>query len=214
MTANPDITKFSLPAVFLYPYSALELGAYRGLRFVDMLFCSAALEDPIERLVQVLAWSMTSSENEEFNKKPFNPVLGEELTTWTEDDKNGRTLFRAEQVEHHPPVSAFIMRNDKLDVTFACNVEFAVAFHGEWYLSMMMMMIVADPFAFCGRFSSCFFGPLCLVFATFVLTRVSPGNSVTISTRGYGEITFGKLGETYTISKYIPDLKVTKTPKN
>ncbi len=132
LTANPDITKFSLPAVFLYPYSALELGAYRGLRFVDMLFCTASLEDPIDRLVQVLAWSMTSSENEEFNKKPFNPVLGEELTTWTEDEKNGRTLFRAEQVEHHPPVSAFIMRNDKLDVSFACNVEFAVAFHGSY----------------------------------------------------------------------------------
>ncbi len=31
---------------------------------------------------------------------------------------------------------------------------------------------------------------------------------MTISTRGYGEISFGKLGENYTISKYIPDLKV------
>lgn len=51
--------------MFLYPYSALELGAFRGLRFVDMLFASAELADPLERLVQVMAWAMTSSENEE-----------------------------------------------------------------------------------------------------------------------------------------------------
>lgn len=61
------------------------------------------------------------------------------------------------------PLLRLLTRCVQLDVTFLCNVEFAVTFHG---------------------------------------------NSVTISTRGYGEIRFGKLGETYTISKYIPDLKI------
>ena len=162
LSQNPDLTRLSLPAVFQYPYSALELGAYRGLRFANKILSVADVEDAIERISMVTGWAMTSSENEEFNKKPYNPVLGEELTAWTEDEENGKTVFKAEQVEHHPPISAFVMRNEKKDLTFACNVEFGVQFHG---------------------------------------------NSVTVSTQGFGELKFGN-GEVYCISKYIPDLKI------
>ena len=88
-------------------------------------------------------------------------VLGEELTCWTDHADGSRTVFRAEQVSHHPPMSCFFMFNETHNVYFECNVEFGVTFHG---------------------------------------------NSVTISTKGYGEIRLGN--EVYTISKYIPDLKI------
>ena len=118
-------------------------------------------EDPIDRLARVVAFGMTSSENEEFSKKPLNPVLGEELTCWTDHSDGTRTIFRAEQVSHHPPQSCFYMFNEKAKVSFECNVEFGVTFHG---------------------------------------------NSVTVSTKGFGEIRLGS--EVYKISKYIPDLKI------
>lgn len=155
---------FFFSNLFFFPaYSALELGCYRGLRFADKLAAASELKDPIDRLAEVMAWCMTSSENEPFNKKPYNPVLGEELTCWIDHGADSKTVFRAEQVSHHPPVSAFVMFNKKLDLLFECNVEFAVQFHG---------------------------------------------NSVTISTRGYGNLRFGRLDESYSISKYIPDLKI------
>lgn len=122
---------------------------------------AAQLKDPMDRLSKVMAFAMTSSESEEFNKKPYNPILGEELTCWSEHTDGSRSFFRGEQVSHHPPMSAFYVYNDKHDVSFQCNVEFAVTFHG---------------------------------------------NSVTIATKGFGEISIGD--EVYVISKYIPDLKV------
>ncbi len=120
-----------MPAVFSYPYSALELGMFRGLRFSELLFDALKLTDPMERLAKVLAFCCTSSENTPFNKKPLNPVLGEELTCWTIQRDGSRTVFRAEQVSHHPPVSAFYMFNETAPVSFECNVEMTPVFHGN-----------------------------------------------------------------------------------
>ncbi len=37
LTVGEEITKVSLPAVLLSPYSAIELAAYRGLSFIHVL---------------------------------------------------------------------------------------------------------------------------------------------------------------------------------
>merc|ERR1739848_697242 len=84
---------------------------------------AAQQKDAVERLSHVVAFAMTSSENEEFSKKPLNPVLGEELTCWTDHADGSRTVFRAEQVSHHPPMSCFFMFNETHNVFFECNVE-------------------------------------------------------------------------------------------
>ena len=42
-------------------------------------------------------------------KKPFNPVLGE---TYEFIDPHYNTHFIAEQVSHHPPISAYYAYND------------------------------------------------------------------------------------------------------
>ncbi len=116
---------------FQYPYSALELGAFRGLRFSDMLLDALKCGDAVDRLAKVLAYAMTSSDNSPFNKKPLNPILSEELTCWTDHADGSRTVFRAEQVSHHPPISAFYMFNQQHKISFECSVEMCPVFHGN-----------------------------------------------------------------------------------
>lgn len=65
------------------------------------------------------------------SKKPFNPVLGEELSAWVDHPKYGRTVFVCEQVSHHPPVSAVVMRNDKVGVEFNASLRFGIQFNGN-----------------------------------------------------------------------------------
>ncbi len=132
LTANPDITKFSLPAVFLYPYTVLELGAFRALRHQSELLRVKDVKDPMERLLLVTRWFLSAMERmETMNKKPFNPVLGEELNAWVDDPVFGRTVLKAEQVSHHPPVSACVMVNKKHGLQFCSNVKFGITFNGN-----------------------------------------------------------------------------------
>jgi len=43
-------------------------------------------------------------------KKPYNPVLGEQyFAQWTGDAETGDTILKAEQVSHHPPVSSLYL---------------------------------------------------------------------------------------------------------
>ncbi len=65
------------------------------------------------------------------SKKPFNPILGEELSAWVDDEKFGPTALKAEQVSHHPPVTALVMRNEASKTQFAANVKFGITFNGN-----------------------------------------------------------------------------------
>jgi Oxysterol-binding protein len=56
---------------------------------------------------------------DEFEKKPFNPVLGE-----THELETARgTTFLGEQVSHHPPVSAFVISNPAFTYTSNFQME-------------------------------------------------------------------------------------------
>ena len=45
-------------------------------------------------------------------KKPYNPILGETFRCyWKHPKSNSRTFYIAEQISHHPPVSAFYVTN-------------------------------------------------------------------------------------------------------
>lgn len=71
----------------------------------------------------VLKWFLSTlkhqyaSRSEQFGneKKPLNPFLGELfLGTWS--DEAGETTLISEQVSHHPPATAYCIRNDKTGV--------------------------------------------------------------------------------------------------
>jgi len=64
-------------------------------------------------------------------KKPFNPVIGEIHTCWIDHGDGNWSEFLAEQVSHHPPLSAFFVRNKKENIRLHSNLEFSVHFGGN-----------------------------------------------------------------------------------
>lgn len=70
-------------------------------------------ETPEDRLLNATRWFISTlygsyssrSTTAGMERKPFNPILGEQyFAQWTGDDEIGTTVLKAEQVSHHPPV--------------------------------------------------------------------------------------------------------------
>merc|ERR1711991_645284 len=86
MRVGQDLTKISMPAAFCYPYSGLELSAYRNLRCADILYSLHEEKSAFNRIKIVLFWYLSQVENEEFEKKPYNPILRETHCAYVESD--------------------------------------------------------------------------------------------------------------------------------
>lgn len=108
------------PSFILSPTSLLEFGAYWGEPVDDLLAVSdaslGAADDEHdrdeERHLRILRYFLltlpgqytTRSTDYGSEKKPINPVLGEQFFgQW----RDGQLKLVAEQVSHHPPVSAY-----------------------------------------------------------------------------------------------------------
>lgn len=124
-----DLTKKSMPAIFCNPYSVLEFVSYRLLGSVNILLEANDEEDAAQRMVLVTKWFLSLSTQETLEKKPYNPVLGEVHTSFVESEQYGKTEFLAEQVSHHPPISAFSVVNKKTGVHFHGHIGFAIKFN-------------------------------------------------------------------------------------
>lgn len=82
-----------------------------------------AEKDPAKRAMLVLKWFLTTlkqqyaSRSEQYGneKKPLNPFLGELFLGKWEDDA-GLTELISEQVSHHPPATAYSIRNARSGV--------------------------------------------------------------------------------------------------
>lgn len=96
-----DFGKITVPVYFNEPLSMLQK-AGESLEYFNLLEKANVCEDPSLRLAYVTAFGLTQYANiEDRTLKPFNPVLGETYELLTPDFK-----FMAEQVSHHPPISA------------------------------------------------------------------------------------------------------------
>jgi len=75
-------------------------------------------------------WFIGLIRSETMEKKPFNPVIGETHVCWvinkTDDKPETITEFISEQVSHHPPVSAFFIRNAAYNITIEGATCFGV----------------------------------------------------------------------------------------
>lgn len=131
LKVGEQITKISLPAEMCYPYSMLEMVAYRQLSLFKALYGINEETDGLKRMLIVLKYFACLPKNETHNKKPWNPILGETHMARVVDDQNGPTEFMSEQVSHHPPVSAFHVRNDKQQFEISSNLGFQVKFSGN-----------------------------------------------------------------------------------
>lgn len=65
-------------------------------------------------------------------KKPYNPILGETFRCcWFHPQTNSHTFYIAEQVSHHPPVSAFHVSNRKDGFCISGSITAKSRFYGE-----------------------------------------------------------------------------------
>lgn len=131
LSIGQDLTKVSLPAAFQYPYSALELGAFRSLAHCTTLYSADNDTDPLQRFLNCLRWLLSATQREQFEKKPYNPILGEFHMGWVDSKEYGTTTYLAEQVVHHPPVLAYVMENETAEMTVQGNISFGIKFHGN-----------------------------------------------------------------------------------
>ncbi|KAJ2004897.1 Oxysterol-binding protein 4 [Coemansia thaxteri] len=80
---------------------------------------------PEERMKLVARWFVSTlygsynkrvAESNSGEKKPFNPILGEQFLASWDDSEYGETTFVCEQVSHHPPVSAIYFENARAGI--------------------------------------------------------------------------------------------------
>jgi hypothetical protein len=128
-----DLTKITLPTFILETRSLLEM--YADFFACTELFLQIpSIKCPHERMIQVVRWYMSTfraGRKSPVAKKPYNPILGEIFQCWfncpspsssnqqqkqqpfvVEDGPvpwatSDQLTFIAEQVSHHPPISAF-----------------------------------------------------------------------------------------------------------
>ncbi len=99
-----DLSKITLPANLNEPLTVLQRGA-EEMESVHLLHRAAACAEGPMRLALVTAWAMSSYHTTVDRPwKPFNPMLGETYEWDRTADLGCR--YVAEQVSHHPPISA------------------------------------------------------------------------------------------------------------
>ncbi|CAK9304770.1 unnamed protein product [Gordionus sp. m RMFG-2023] len=114
MKPGMDLSKVTLPTFILEPRSFLDkLTDY--YYHSDILAQAQDMSDPYSRIKIVTKWYMSGFYKKPKGlKKPYNPVLGEVFRCMWKNPKNdSSTFYMAEQVSHHPPISAFYVTNRK-----------------------------------------------------------------------------------------------------
>lgn len=98
-----DLSRITMPVIFNEPLTFLQRVA-EYMEYVYLLHTAASLDDQLQRMQYVCAFAISATaSNLDRVGKPFNPLLGETYELVRED--LGFKLI-AEQVSHHPPVSA------------------------------------------------------------------------------------------------------------
>lgn len=136
-----DLTKVVLPTFILERRSLLEMYSdffAHADFYSDIPNCA----NPRDRLIQVVKWYLTSfhaGRNGSVAKKPYNPILGESFRCFWRPEpsaestgqnkrgpvpwsNNGDVCFVAEQVSHHPPISAFYAENKEKSIQFTAHI--------------------------------------------------------------------------------------------
>uniref|UniRef100_A0A9L0T116 Oxysterol-binding protein n=1 Tax=Equus caballus TaxID=9796 RepID=A0A9L0T116_HORSE len=134
-----DLSRVVLPTFVLEPRSFLnKLSDY--YYHADLLSRAALEEDAYSRIKLVLRWYLSGFYKKPKGiKKPYNPILGETFRCcWFHPQTNSHTFYIAEQVSHHPPVSAFHVSNRKDGFCISGSITAKSRFYGILYGTMTM----------------------------------------------------------------------------
>nr|XP_054295492.1 oxysterol-binding protein-related protein 5 isoform X2 [Pongo pygmaeus] len=127
-----DLSRVVLPTFVLEPRSFLnKLSDY--FYHVDLLSRAAVEEDAYSRMKLVLRWYLSGFYKKPKGiKKPYNPILGETFRCcWFHPQTDSHTFYIAEQVSHHPPVSAFHVSNRKDGFCISGSITAKSRFYGN-----------------------------------------------------------------------------------
>ncbi|KAJ9593319.1 hypothetical protein L9F63_015139, partial [Diploptera punctata] len=137
-----DLTKVVLPTFILERRSLLEMYA-DYFAHPDIFIKISEFKDPKERMVQVVRWYLSAyhaGRKSTVAKKPYNPIIGEIFQCYWDIPGNTETssslvtdgpvpwcsrnqlTFIAEQVSHHPPISAFYAEHYNNRISFCAHV--------------------------------------------------------------------------------------------
>ncbi|MEQ2267626.1 Oxysterol-binding protein- protein 3, partial [Xenotaenia resolanae] len=99
-----DLSKVTMPVHLNEPLNALQR-LCEELEYSELLDRAAVTQDPFERMIYIATFVVSGYASSFYRTggKPFNPVLGE---TYECDRPDKGFRFVAEQVSHHPPISA------------------------------------------------------------------------------------------------------------
>ncbi|KAJ1378221.1 Oxysterol-binding protein [Sesbania bispinosa] len=101
-----------LPPLFNFPKSQLQCYGESVYSTASNLLSSCnTSQSPLDRLISVVAWSISTTRPAIFGVAPYNPILGE-----THHVSKGNLNVLLEQVSHHPPVSALHATDEKENI--------------------------------------------------------------------------------------------------
>ncbi|KAJ0055149.1 hypothetical protein NL108_011183 [Boleophthalmus pectinirostris] len=122
-----DLSKVAMPVQLNEPLNTLQR-LTEELEYCELLDTANRTHDPYQRMVYVAAFAISAyaCTYHRAGSKPFNPVLGE---TYECDRPDKGFRFIAEQVSHHPPVSA--CHADSKNFTFWQDVRWKNKFWGK-----------------------------------------------------------------------------------
>ncbi|KAK7891719.1 hypothetical protein WMY93_023682 [Mugilogobius chulae] len=157
-----DLSKVVLPTFILEPRSFLDkLSDY--YYHADLLSQAALEESAYGRIKQVLRWYLSGFYKKPKGlKKPYNPILGETFRCcWLHPQTDSCTFYIAEQVSHHPPISAFHVCNRKDGFSISGSILAKSKFYGNslsaildgkarlLFLSREEEYVITMPYAHC-----------------------------------------------------------------
>jgi hypothetical protein len=131
LTKGQDLTRVLIPTFFLEPRSLLE--KFSDLMAHPHLLLDVPKEnDPMKRLLGVTRWYLSGWHiRPKQCKKPYNPLLGEEFFCYWQHPDGSTSLYCAEQVCHHPPVSAIYVENRPNNITLNADIYTKSKFLGN-----------------------------------------------------------------------------------
>jgi len=136
-TIKGDLSNITAPPFVLADKSTTEFPRY----WIEQpsLFCAPAQEqDAAKRMLAVLTWFLASLKAQQYagrdpsegTKKPLNAFLGE-IFTGSCGPENEETRLVAEQVSHHPPVTACYLWNETHGIRAEGYTRQEITFNGS-----------------------------------------------------------------------------------
>jgi hypothetical protein len=102
--------------------------------FISCIFVNRAVleDDPFTRMKTVVQWYLSGFYKKPKGlKKPYNPILGEVFRCCWKHPNGSTTFYIAEQVSHHPPISALYVTNRKDGFTLSATILAKSKFYGR-----------------------------------------------------------------------------------